>query len=122
MLMKNLILCSIAILLFSSEPLRSQSFNKGGRTAFQFVKIGVGARQVALGEASIASVRDVNSAFWNPAGISGVQSVEASFSYTQWFAELKYMAGAAAIRWEGIGTFALSYSTLDYGKIPEALI
>ena len=99
-----------------------QSFNKGGRTGFQFLKIGVGARQVAMGEACISGVRDVNAAFWNPAAISGIQGVEASFSYASWFADLAYISGAAAIRWGDIGTFSLSYASLGYGDIAEALV
>lgn len=97
-------------------------FNKGGRTAFQFLKIGVGARQAALGEASIATVRDVNSAFWNPAGISGIERYEASFSYTRWLADMNYVGGAIGGRVDGIGTFALSIAALDYGDIDEAIV
>lgn len=101
---------------------QDEAFNKGGRTAFQFLKIGVGARPAALGEASIAAVRDANSAFWNPAGISGIESYEASFSYARWLADMNYVAGAVAGRWSGIGTFALSVAALDYGDIPEAVV
>lgn len=101
---------------------QDDDFNKGGRTAFQFLKIGVGARQAALGEASIATVRDVNSVFWNPAGISGIERYEASFSYARWLAGMDYVAGAVGGRWDGIGTFALSLAALDYGDIPEAVV
>ena len=117
--MKNLLMiCLIGFPLC----LQSQEFNKGGRTAFQFLKIGIGARQIALGEASIAYVRDVNSVFWDPAGISGVQSAEVSVGYTQLFADLRYYSGAAAFRIPEIGVFAVSYASLGYGKIPEALV
>ena len=95
-------------------------FNKAGRTSFQFLKIGIGAQQTALGEATIAYIRDVNTAFWNPAGISGIQSTEASFSYARWFADMTYIAGAAGIRWRDVGVFAIGYSSLGYGAIPEA--
>jgi hypothetical protein len=97
-------------------------FSKGGRAALQFLKIGIGARQAALGEASIASVRDVNSVFWNPAGTSAVESFEASFSYTKWLADLNYMSAAAGFRWGGVGVLTLGVSTLDYGDIEEALV
>ena len=97
-------------------------FNKGARTTFQFLKIGVGARQAALGGASIAAVRDVNSAFWNPAGLSGIESMEVSFSYIRWLADMNYVAGATGYTWDGIGTFALSVASLNYGDIQEALV
>ncbi len=97
-------------------------FNKGGRTAFQFLKIGVGARQAALGEASIAAVRDANAVFWNPAALAGVGRYEASFSYARWLASMNYAAGAVAGQWPGVGTVALSIAALDYGDIPEAVV
>lgn len=101
---------------------QDDDFNKGGRTAFQFLKIGVGARQAALGEASVAVVRDVTSAYWNPAGISGIERYEAAFSYTRWLADMNYAAAAIGGRVGGIGTFALTLAALDYGDIPEAVI
>jgi hypothetical protein len=98
-----------------------QEFNKAGRSVFQFLKIGVGARQSAIGEASIASVEDVNSLYWNPSGIAGIQSVEGSFSYNRWFVGMNYFTGAAGARLGDIGVVALGFSTLSYGSIDEAL-
>ena len=111
----------VAVLLLASAEVRPQSFNKAGRASFQFLKIGIGARQTGMGEAGISVVRDVNSLFWNPAGITGIQSAEASFSYNRWFADMNYFAGAAAFAVEDIGVFGVSYSNLGYGDIPEAL-
>lgn len=112
----------IAFGLLAASNVGAQDFNKGGRTAFQFVKIGMGARQAALGEACIADVQEVNAAFWNPANISAIVSTEASFSYARWFADMDLFAGAAGFRWQGVGVFALSYAGLDYGDIQEALV
>lgn len=102
--------------------LNGNDFNKGGRTAFQFLKIGVGARQAALGEASVALVRDVSAAFWNPAGIAGIEKYEASLSYARWLADMNYAGAAVGARVEGWGTFALAVAALDYGDIPEAVV
>ncbi len=96
-------------------------FNKGGRTSLQFLKIGMGARQSALGEASIALVRDVNAVFWNPANISGIESTEVSFSYVRWLADMNYVAGALGYRLGTFGILAGYVGSLDYGDIPEAL-
>ena len=97
-------------------------FNKAGRTSFQFLKIGIGARQTALSEASIAGVADINSVFWNPALITGINGIEAGFSYTRWIGDLNVMAGAVGINLGSIGTFALNYASLNYGDIEEALV
>lgn len=119
--MKQLIICGLFLSCMFTDA-GGQTFNKGGRTAMQFLKIGIGARQVALGEACIASVQDINAVFWNPAAITAIQNTEASFSYASWFADLSYLAGAVGFRWGDIGTFALSYASLDYGQIDEALV
>ncbi len=100
---------------------RAQSFNKAGRASFQFLKIGIGARQTGMGEAGISVVQDINAVFWNPAGIAGIATSQASFSYNRWFADLNYFAGAVGFRWEDVGVFAISYANLGYGDIPEAL-
>lgn len=108
------------IILFTALLTVNAQFNKAGRTAMQFLKIGIGARQAALGEASIASVQDVNSIFWNPAATTGLDGIQASFSYTSWIADLKIMSGAVGVTLEDIGTISLSYVTMDYGNIPVA--
>ncbi len=110
----------LGLLLFQPGA-SAQDFNKAGRASFQFLKIGVGARQTAMGEASIAVVRDINSVFWNPAGLAGITSSEASFSYNRWLADLNYMSGAVGFHLGDIGVVGVSYSQLSYGDIPEAL-
>jgi hypothetical protein len=67
-------------------------------------------------------VRDANSVFWNPAGVTGIQSTEASFSYSNWFADMNYLAGAVGAHWHGIGAISVGVTSLDYGSIPEALV
>lgn len=113
---KNLIILITIILSLQGYA----QFNKAGRTAFQFLKIGVGARQAALSESGIASIQDINSVYWNPALIAGIPSVEVGFSYNKWIADLNILSGAAGVN-VGFGTLALSYSFLDYGNISEAL-
>jgi hypothetical protein len=116
--LKKLII-SIIILLSASLSINAE-FNKAGRTAMQFLKIGIGARQAGMGEASIASVQDVNSIFWNPAAVTGINGVQASFTYTTWIADLNIMSGAVGITLGDIGTLTASYITMDYGDIPMA--
>jgi hypothetical protein len=118
--LKKTIITLLIIILCASTGL--SQFNKAGRTVMQFLKIGMGARQVSLGEASIASVQDVNSVFWNPAGITGISGAEASFNYTQWIGDINVLSGAVGYNWEGIGTFVLNYITIDYGNLTEALV
>ncbi len=50
-------------------------------SGFQFLKMQVGARAAAMGGAFLAIPGDVNSLFYNPAGIASIASKAASFSY-----------------------------------------
>ncbi|MBN1481504.1 PorV/PorQ family protein [candidate division KSB1 bacterium] len=52
-----------------------------GTSGFQFLKMQVGARAAGMGGAFIAVPGDVNSLFYNPAGISVLSKKSASFSY-----------------------------------------
>lgn len=119
--MKRTLLCALILCSGGLFTAHGQEFNKSGRAALQFLKIGIGARQVALGEASIASIRDVNAVFWNPANIAGIGQREASFSYARWFADMNYFAGAAGFRIPNIGIVGVHYASLDYGEMQEAL-
>ncbi len=110
------------VLFLWSISASPQNFNKAGRTSFQFLKIGVGARNAALGESGIASMDDINSVFWNPAAISGIQGTQATFDYTNWFADLNITSAAIGYNFEQFGTFAVFYSGLNYGQIQEALV
>lgn len=116
-------LTSILIIIFfaGSNNIDAQ-FNKAGRTALQFLKIGIGARQAGLGEACIANMEDINSTFWNPAAITGMNNVEAGFTFTNWIADLNIMSGAIGVNLGQLGAIGFNYISLDYGDIPEAYV
>ncbi|MBN2413071.1 PorV/PorQ family protein [candidate division KSB1 bacterium] len=118
--MKKYIIILTISLFMAGSGFSAESFNKAGRTALQFLKIGVGARPAALGEACIANMQDVNSVFWNPAAITGIEKREASFSYTRWFGDINITAGALGYRMGTFGVVALNYIALNYGDIQEA--
>lgn len=118
---KQIIVIVAACFLCFSQVSYGQ-FNKAGRTTYQFLKIGVGARASGLGEALIANTQDINSVFWNPSAITQIENVQAAFNYTMWIADLNVMAGAIGYKIPGIATVALNYIGLDYGQIQEALV
>ena len=121
-------LVSACLLIWGTGSVSAQNlepdddFNKGARTSLQFLKIGIGARQAAMGEAGIAMIRDVNGVFWNPANISGIEKFETSFSYVRWLGDMNYVAGAMGYRLGTVGIFSGYLASLDYGDIPEALV
>ena len=61
---KYKIIIPIVLLLLSYFPAESQRLYSN-----EFMAIGVGARSLAMGNASVANVNDVTAAYWNPAGL-----------------------------------------------------
>ena len=50
----------------------------GGTSNADFLKIGVGGRPSAMGEAYTGVADDANGAFWNPAGLTAVDHMTVS--------------------------------------------
>ncbi|MEX2566432.1 MAG: PorV/PorQ family protein [Cyclobacteriaceae bacterium] len=65
----------------------------------EFMSIGIGARALAMGSAQVAAVRDVTAAYWNPAGLIGVQH---EYEFSLMHAE--YFAGIAKFDYGGFST------------------
>ena len=55
-----------------------------------FLKIGVGARAVALGEAFVPVADDATTLHWNPAGIADLAGPRAHVTHTSWPADISY--------------------------------
>jgi hypothetical protein len=63
-----------------------------GTSGADFMKIGVGARPVAMGEAFAAVALDSNAVHWNPAGLALIERYEASFMHMAHIADINYEA------------------------------
>jgi len=86
------LLCTVLAL---AAPLYSQLVpNLGGQragiSAFQFLKLGVGARGVAMGESFVAVANDVSALYWNPAGLSQFTEDQAMASHTEYVVDIKH--------------------------------
>ena len=91
---------------------------KTGQTTMNFLQVGVSTKASGLADAYTALSSGVESIFTNPAGLSEMTSeYEAFVSSTQWFADIKYLAGAAAWNGGNLGVFGLSFIVVDYGSI-----
>ena len=65
----------------------------------EFLSIGVGARGLGMGGAQVATTDDVNSIFWNPAGLCGIDNnVQIAAMHSEYFGGIaKYDFVGAAI-------------------------
>ncbi|MBD3271793.1 MAG: PorV/PorQ family protein [Elusimicrobia bacterium] len=70
-----------AILLFAGGP---------GTSAANFLKLGIGARAVGMGESFTAVADDVSSVYWNPAGLAHLKTNALHLSHNIWFQDIHY--------------------------------
>jgi len=63
---------------------------RAGISAYQFLKIGAGARGVALGETFVAIANDASALYWNPAGLSQFTGTEVMFAHTEYVIDIKH--------------------------------
>ena len=60
---------------------------RAGTAVAQFLKIGVGARGIGMGESYIAIANDAEALYWNPAGLTLFDKNSVFFSHTQWLVD-----------------------------------
>ena len=107
----------ILVLLGASSSFAT--VRKAGINSAAFLKIGVGARMVALGSAVTTIENDVNMIFWNPAGVEVEEGkLQATFGHNNWIYKLNHEAGAVAYHLPGIGTIGIGGIYLGLSDIP----
>ncbi len=112
--MKKIIIFVQTVLLFSSL---SAQFDNAGTSAMNFLKIGTGARGIAMGSSQVASVNDASALFWNPAGIAGVKRNQLLLSNNNWIADISHNFLASAIPIGELGVVGVSISYLSMGDM-----
>ncbi len=85
---------------------------KGGTTAAQFLKIGVGSRATGMGEAYVAMSRDASGLYWNPAGIARSPGAEIMFQRNNWIADVAINYVGVIFPLYGVGTVGMSITSL----------
>lgn len=87
----------------------------------EFLSIGVGARALGMSNAITAIVNDGTSGFWNPAGLTHLQSnLQISLMHTQYFAGIaRYDYGSLAFRGGTDNFFAISVIRFGVDDIPD---
>lgn len=84
---KIIFLFLVTIKAVHAQILPNLGGQRVGTSAAQFLKIGVGSRSAALGQAYVALANDAEALYWNPAGISQFDKNEVIFANTRWFVD-----------------------------------
>jgi hypothetical protein len=119
--MKSLEKLGLAALLVVvlTGTLFAGSGNRTGTGGASELLIPVGARDIGLGGATVATTSGLSSLFFNPAGITrSDRSVNLMFTHMSYIADIGVEYGAASATFEGLGTLALSIKSLSIGDIP----
>ncbi len=113
----------LLILIVFPNSSFAQQVDYSGTSAANFLKIGVGARPMAMGDAAIATINSADALYWNVAGLTRIDD-ELSFSIStmDWLVDSRNSYVAAAYKWDDYGTFGIDLQYLDYGKIEETTV
>ena len=101
----------------------AQEVDYSGTSVANFLKIGMGARQVAMADAAIAVVDDANSLFWNPAAAARVSDFgSATISYMNWLVDTQISYISGVLNLNSFGYIGLDLQFMDYGNIEETTV
>lgn len=90
-----------------------------GTAMAQFLKIGVGARAVGMGEAFVAVANDASALYWNPAGLAQMPSNEFIFSHVNWPVDVRHEFVGYVHRFGGTNALGLSVTALHTDDLEE---
>ncbi|MDI6703394.1 MAG: PorV/PorQ family protein [bacterium] len=93
--MKKILVSILIIILLQSLSANlslagDEAYKGAGTTAATFLKIGVGARATAMGEAFSSVADDATAIYWNPAGLSLFKSKEFSAMHNIYFEDISH--------------------------------
>lgn len=109
------LLSSVAISSFWGQDDKTPKYSN------EFLNIGVGARALAMSNSIISSTKDVTSGYWNPAGLTGIESdLQFGLMHAEYFAGIaKYDYGAIAKKIDDRSAMSLSVIRFGVDNIPN---
>lgn len=114
---KNILFAIFLVMIIIAIPSSLMSQSKTGTTIGQFLKIEPGSRFVAMGNAGVSLKGEASSIYYNPASVGSLTGYDVQFTYNEWIADIAVNYAAAAVNFEGLGTFSLQITSLSSGEI-----
>lgn len=103
----------IILVLINSAFLFAQDAGKAG---LSFLKIGFGARNVALGNLGVIASNDVTSLYYNPSLLANMENSELMFTHNEWIQDVRSEMVGAGFRLFGL-PFAVGINTTSISDI-----
>jgi hypothetical protein len=81
---------AVLVLALWAVPSAARSIHdQTGTSAFSFLRIGVGARAAALGGAYVSLSQDASALYWNPAGLTQLESHQLTVGYVNYLLDIQ---------------------------------
>lgn len=108
----------LLIFLFAFVEVNAQLFpvlggQRAGISTAQFLKIGVGGRASAMGDAFVAVANDVSALYWNPAGLVQFEDNQVIFSHNEWVVDIDHDFIGGVYHLDGSNAFGLAVTSLS---------
>jgi hypothetical protein len=108
----------VCLLVVASIAVPAVSSAEDLTTGLAFLKLGAGARAIAMGDAYVAVGGDASSVYWNPAGAVGVENIDVVLMHSEWFEGIRYEF-AGGVQSDGHQAFGLGLMGLYTDDIEE---
>jgi hypothetical protein len=115
------IIIGILLAIGLTDPTHA-ALNHVGTSVANFLKIGVGGKAVAMGDAFTAIADDPSALYWNPGGLGFQKNIAVHFTYTDWILDTKHNFLGVVLPMQGVGTIGLSIISFTSGDIEETTI
>jgi hypothetical protein len=124
------VLTTAAVVCWVAAAQAAQTNFDIGKVGGSELKIGLGARPVAMGEAFVAKADDLNAPSWNAAGLAQISGLQAGFMHNIYLEEtsLEYLAFAMPIMAGaglGVNLMMLNFGSMDkvndVGGLPDVV-
>jgi hypothetical protein len=120
--MKKILLTILFITAIHIETSAQLFTNLGGQrvgiSTAEFLKIGVGGRASALGEAFVAVANDASALYWNPAGLVQFKDDQVMFSHNIWVVDINHDFVGAVYHLDESNAFGVSLTSLSMQDMP----
>jgi hypothetical protein len=89
-----------------------------GISTAEFLKIAVGGRAAALGDAFVAVANDASALYWNPAGLVQFKDDQVLFSHNVWVVDINHDFFGAVYHLDESNAFGVSFTSLSMQDMP----
>jgi uncharacterized protein UPF0164 len=100
---------ALSLALLAMNPAPRSASAAAGEAGFAFLKLGIGARPMAMGSAYVALADDPTAVYWNPAGLGGAEGAQVTVMHNEWIQDFR-QEFAGLSRSFGAGTLGLGVS------------